>query len=113
VERGELVKKRVRIFEEEEQQQEERREMLVDTFRVDSPFVTYTEETIESKYEYKTTDMVHEVTKEGKYEWIARPKSVTYQFSTNRALPKLGYGSSSSVTLPWDYDLDRMQEGSV
>ncbi|KAH8956167.1 hypothetical protein BDL97_07G025500 [Sphagnum fallax] len=64
--------------------------MLVDTFRVDSPFVTYTEETIESKYEYKTTDMVHEVTKEGKYEWIARPKSVTYQFSTNRALPKLG-----------------------
>ncbi len=101
VERGELVKKRVRNFEEEEeqqQQQQERREMLVDTFRVDSPFVTYTEETIESKYEYKTTDMVHEVTKEGKYEWIARPKSVTYQFSTKRTLPKLGYGSSSSVT---------------
>jgi hypothetical protein len=98
VERGQLLKKQVRNFEEERQQQQERREMLVDTFRVDSPFVTYTEETIESKYEYKTTDMVHEVTKEGKYEWIARPKSVTYQFSTKRALPKLGYGSSSSVT---------------
>ncbi len=64
--------------------------MLVESFRVESPCVKYTEETIESKYEYKTTDMVHEVMKNGKYEWVARPKSVTYQFVTKRKLPKLG-----------------------
>ncbi len=64
--------------------------MLVENFRVESPCVKYTEETIESKYEYKTTDMVHEVMKNGKYEWVARPKSVTYQFVTKRKLPKLG-----------------------
>ncbi len=64
--------------------------MLVDSFRVESPNVKYTEETIESKYEYTTTDMVHEVMKNGKYEWVARPKSVTYQFVTKRKLPKLG-----------------------
>jgi myo-inositol-1-phosphate synthase len=66
--------------------------------------VKYTEETIESKYEYKTTDMVHEVMKNGKYEWVARPKSVTYQFVTKRKLPKLGvmlvgWGGNNGSTL--------------
>ncbi|CAK9863921.1 unnamed protein product [Sphagnum jensenii] len=78
--------------------------MLVDNFRVESPYVKYTEETIESKYEYTTTDMVHEVMKNGKYEWVARPKSVTYQFVTKRKLPKLGvmlvgWGGNNGSTL--------------
>ncbi|KAH9540715.1 hypothetical protein CY35_14G020900 [Sphagnum magellanicum] len=78
--------------------------MLVESFRVESPCVKYTEETIESKYEYKTTDMVHEVMKNGKYEWVARPKSVSYQFVTKRKLPKLGvmlvgWGGNNGSTL--------------
>lgn len=63
--------------------------MLVENFRVDSQNVKYSEELIESSYEYQTTDMVHEQN-DGKYEWVARPKSVTYQFATKRTIPKLG-----------------------
>jgi myo-inositol-1-phosphate synthase len=65
--------------------------MLVDSFRVDSPNVEYTEEKIESSYEYQTTEMFHEKNADGKYEWVARPRSATYQFATNRKVPKLGY----------------------
>lgn len=66
--------------------------MLVDSFRVDSPHVEYSEDVIESTYEYQTTDFVHEQRKsDGKYEWVARPKSVPYQFATQRKVPKLGY----------------------
>lgn len=65
--------------------------MLVDNFRVDSPNVEYTEEKIESSYEYQTTEMFHEKNADGKYEWVARPRSATYQFATNRKVPKLGY----------------------
>ena len=75
------------------------REMLVDSFRVDSPNVEYTEEKIESSYEYQTTEMFHEKNADGKYEWVARPRSATYQFATNRKVPKLGYALVVFVSL--------------
>jgi len=65
--------------------------MLVDSFRVDSPHVEYTEEAITSTYEYQTTEFVHEQKSNGQYEWVARPKSVPYQFCTQRKVPTLGY----------------------
>lgn len=70
--------------------------MLVDSFRVESPHVEYTEDMIKSSYEYQTTEFLHEQRKsDGKYEWVAKPKSVPYQFATQRKVPKLGYGAAS------------------
>jgi hypothetical protein len=73
--------------------------MLVDSFRVDSPHVEYTAEVIQSTYEYQTTEFVHEQSN-GKYEWVARPKSVPYQFATQRKVPKLGYATPSPLLPP-------------
>ncbi|KAG0581375.1 hypothetical protein M758_4G270700 [Ceratodon purpureus] len=79
--------------------------MLVDSFRVDSPHVEYTEDVIKSTYEYQTTEFLHEQRKsDGKYEWVARPKSVPYQFATQCKVPKLGmmlvgWGGNNGSTL--------------
>lgn len=63
--------------------------MFIESFRVESPNVRYTEEGIESTYNYETTELVHE-NRDGKYEWVVRPKSVTYEFKTSTHVPKLG-----------------------
>jgi len=74
--------------------------MLVDSFRVDSPHVEYAEDVIKSTYEYQTTEFLHEQKSDGKYEWVARPKSVPYQFATQRKVPKLGYCTAYSLHRP-------------
>ncbi|KAL3841907.1 hypothetical protein ACJMK2_019996 [Sinanodonta woodiana] len=52
---------------------------------VQSPNVSYTDQYIEAKYEYYTTDVQKE---NGKL--IAKPKTTQYTFKTERKVPKLG-----------------------
>ena len=57
------------------------------TFKVKSPNVEYTAETIKSKYEYSTT----KVTKgESESEYIVEPAKEMYEFSLERKVPKFG-----------------------
>eukprot|EP00897_Mesotaenium_endlicherianum_P004104 jgi/Mesen1/3721/ME000202S02811 len=77
--------------------------MLIDNFRVDSPNVVYTEDFIQSKYEYQSTELTN-VLKDGKFEWIAKPTSTSYDFKTDRKVPKLGimlvgWGGNNGSTL--------------
>lgn len=67
--------------------------MLIDTFTVDSPSVSYSEEHITSSYEYDTNDLDCGV--DGKY--TVHPKAQNVQFQTTRRLPKLGYASDHAV----------------
>jgi len=57
----------------------------VDSFEVDSPNVKYSEDYIESTYQYESTDVQM---RNGKA--VAVPKKVEYQFRTQRKTPKLG-----------------------
>lgn len=57
-----------------------------DLFIVDSPNVEYTNETIKSKYTYRTTAVSKNA--EGKY--VAVPKETLYDFKVDRNIPKLG-----------------------
>ena len=59
--------------------------MHCDSFTVASDKVTYGETHIDSTYEYQTTEVVKEGGKT-----IARPTSTTYQFRTERKVPKVG-----------------------
>ncbi|GLJ06766.1 hypothetical protein SUGI_0047670 [Cryptomeria japonica] len=77
--------------------------MFINKFRVESPNVKYTEERIESVYDYQTTELVHE-NRSGKYEWVVKTKSVKYEFKTDTRLPKLGvmlvgWGGNNGSTL--------------
>eukprot|EP00252_Welwitschia_mirabilis_P013954 TRINITY_DN3093_c0_g1_i1.p1 TRINITY_DN3093_c0_g1~~TRINITY_DN3093_c0_g1_i1.p1 ORF type:complete len:511 (+),score=33.71 TRINITY_DN3093_c0_g1_i1:205-1737(+) len=77
--------------------------MFTESFRVESPNVSYSEDSIESVYAYETTEVVHE-NKNGKYEWVVKPKTVKYQFKTDRRVPKLGvmlvgWGGNNGSTL--------------
>jgi myo-inositol-1-phosphate synthase len=77
--------------------------MLVESFRVESEHVKYTDEEIASVYPYQTTEVVHQE-KDGKYEWIVKPKVVEYEFKTARRVPKLGvmlvgWGGNNGSTL--------------
>lgn len=66
--------------------------MFVESFKVDSPNVNYTENEIHSVYSYETTELVHE-NRNGTYQWIVKPKTVKYEFKTDTHIPKLGYFS--------------------
>eukprot|EP00250_Pteridium_aquilinum_P007733 c17395_g1_i1 orf=590-2134(-) len=77
--------------------------MFIDSFRIESPNVEYTEEYIQSTYQYSTTELVHE-RREGQYQWIVKPISVQYQFQTSLHVPKLGvmlvgWGGNNGSTL--------------
>ncbi|CAN6484748.1 unnamed protein product [Victoria cruziana] len=77
--------------------------MFIESFRVESPNVRYTEEAIESTYNYETTELVHE-NRSGKYEWVVKPKCVKYEFKTSTRVPKLGvmlvgWGGNNGSTL--------------
>jgi len=63
--------------------------MFIESFKVESPNVKYTESEIESVYNYETTELVHE-NKNGTYQWVVKPKTVKYEFKTNTHVPKLG-----------------------
>ena len=60
--------------------------MLIENFRVESPNVVYTEDSITSTYAYNTTTV--DRAEDGK--WVVRPIATEYQFRVNRKVPKLG-----------------------
>lgn len=60
--------------------------MLVDTFKVVSPNVTYSEDKIESTYRYDSTRISRNAA--GEFEVV--PTSSTYEFAVDRRVPKLG-----------------------
>ena len=64
--------------------------MFIDSFKVESPNVKYTDFEIESVYSYETTELVHE-NRNGTYQWIVKPKTTTYEFKTDTRVPKLGF----------------------
>ncbi|CAM8947183.1 unnamed protein product [Rhodiola kirilowii] len=77
--------------------------MFIDSFKVESPNVTYTDDEIHSLYNYETTDLVHEA-RNGTYQWIVKPKTVQYEFKTQTHVPKLGvmlvgWGGNNGSTL--------------
>eukprot|EP00475_Leptophrys_vorax_P025073 TRINITY_DN34990_c0_g1_i1.p1 TRINITY_DN34990_c0_g1~~TRINITY_DN34990_c0_g1_i1.p1 ORF type:complete len:511 (-),score=61.61 TRINITY_DN34990_c0_g1_i1:160-1692(-) len=77
--------------------------MLVDTFKVASPDVVYSEDCITSKYRYQTTDLDCAV-RDGKFDWTVRPVAKTYEFKTQCKVPKLGvmlvgWGGNNGSTL--------------
>ncbi|ESQ40963.1 hypothetical protein EUTSA_v10015635mg [Eutrema salsugineum] len=77
--------------------------MFIESFKVDSPNVKYTENEIHSVYDYQTTELVHE-NKNGAYQWTVKPKTVKYEFKTNTHVPKLGvmlvgWGGNNGSTL--------------
>ncbi|KAL5371922.1 hypothetical protein DPSP01_013890, partial [Paraphaeosphaeria sporulosa] len=57
-----------------------------DLFVVESPNVEYTDETIKSKYTYRTTA----VSKNANGKYVAVPKETLYDFKVDRKIPKLG-----------------------
>ncbi len=60
--------------------------MLIQDFQVESPAVQYTSEAITSTYDYQSTKL--ERGADGR--WVVRPTTTTYQFKTDRRVPKLG-----------------------
>ncbi|KAJ6801679.1 inositol-3-phosphate synthase [Iris pallida] len=77
--------------------------MFIESFKVESPNVKYGEGEIESVYRYDTTELVHEI-RDGKYQWVVKPKSVRYDFKTHTHVPKLGvmlvgWGGNNGSTL--------------
>ncbi|EGG19644.1 inositol-3-phosphate synthase [Cavenderia fasciculata] len=58
---------------------------MYDTFKVNSPNVTYTDEAIISNYEYQTTTTTVE---DG--ELVVKPVTAKYTFKTERKVPKMG-----------------------
>ena len=60
--------------------------MLVDTFRVDSPDVEYSDEYITSNYQYSTTD----VSRDEGGGFVCKPLKHEVQFRVERKVPKLG-----------------------
>ena len=70
--------------------------MLVDAFTVQSPNVVYTEDTITTTYDYKSTELRQDA--QGK--WIVEPTSTQYEFQVDRKVPKLGCVHSSKA-LGW------------
>jgi len=63
--------------------------MFIESFKVESPNVKYTENEIHSVYDYQTTELVHE-NKNGAFQWTVKPKTVKYEFKTDTHVPKLG-----------------------
>ncbi|KAH0861202.1 hypothetical protein HID58_089463 [Brassica napus] len=78
--------------------------MFIESFKVESPNVKYTENEIHSVYDYQTTELVHE-SKNGVYQWtVLKPKTVKYEFKTDTHVPKLGvmlvgWGGNNGSTL--------------
>eukprot|EP00850_Spirogloea_muscicola_P002745 SM000010S04383 [mRNA] locus=s10:1256937:1259812:+ [translate_table: standard] len=77
--------------------------MLIDSFRVESPAVVYTDDAIRSSYAYQSTELVHQIG-DGKSEWVVRPTTTAYEFCTSRKVPRLGvmlvgWGGNNGSTL--------------
>ncbi|KAH7113878.1 hypothetical protein B0J11DRAFT_142428 [Dendryphion nanum] len=71
-----------------------------DLFTVNSPNVEYTDNFINTKYTYRTT----EVSKDGNGKYVATPKETLYDFKLDRKIPKLGvmlvgWGGNNGTTV--------------
>ena len=60
--------------------------MLIDNYRIASPNVKETDDTVTASYHYESTDV--EQAKDG--SWVVTPTSTHYEFKTHKKLPKLG-----------------------
>ncbi|PPD98947.1 hypothetical protein GOBAR_DD04033 [Gossypium barbadense] len=69
--------------------------MFIESFKVESPYVKYTDNAIQSVYNYETTELVHE-NRDGTYQWVVKPKTVKYEFRTDIHVPKLGLESKTT-----------------
>lgn len=69
--------------------------MFIESFKVESPNVKYTDNAIQSVYNYETTELVHE-NRDGTYQWVVKPKTVKYEFRTDINVPKLGLESKTT-----------------
>jgi len=83
--------------------------MHTGAFEVDSPDVKYSEDYIESTYKYHSTQVVEE-----KGKVTARPKTVEYQFRTQRKVPKVGlmlvgWGGNNGTTTTAGIIANKMQ----
>lgn len=67
--------------------------MLLDSFTVESPNVTYTEEHITSSYEYDTT----ELERGPRGDFTVRPVSQRVEFQTERRVPKVGCAAARTL----------------
>ncbi|CAH8281909.1 unnamed protein product [Eruca vesicaria subsp. sativa] len=77
--------------------------MFIESFKVESPNVKYTENEIHSVYDDQTTELVHE-SKNGAYQWTVKLKTVKYEFKADTHVPKLGvmlfgWGGNNGSTL--------------
>ncbi|GAB4847309.1 Inositol-3-phosphate synthase [Ancistrocladus abbreviatus] len=77
--------------------------MFIESFKVESPNVKYTENEIHSLCNYETTELVHEP-RNGAYQWFVKPKNVHYEFIADTRDPKLGvmlvgWGGNNGSTL--------------
>lgn len=71
-----------------------------DLFQVDSPNVVYTDDSIQSKYTYRTT----KVTKGDNGKYMAKPSEKVYDFKVDRKVPKtgmmlVGWGGNNGSTV--------------
>lgn len=55
-----------------------------------SPNVTYADDSIVSTYEYRTTDVKFEESKDGTARLVATPTASKYRFKTSRKVPRTG-----------------------
>lgn len=74
--------------------------MLVDTFRVESPSVQYTDDAIRSTYSYSTT----ELSRDDAGAFVCKPTAHEVEFNVDRKVPKLGVmlvglGGNNGTTL--------------
>ena len=60
--------------------------MLVEDFEVASPNVSYTDEFIQSSYDYQSTS----VNRSADGKWVVEPSTTKYEFRVNRKVPKFG-----------------------
>ncbi|KAG2298578.1 hypothetical protein Bca52824_035050 [Brassica carinata] len=79
--------------------------MFIESFKVESPNVKYTENEIHSVYDYETTEVVHE-NRNGSYQWVVKPKPLnTISKQSNRhSRPQVrvmlvGWGGNNGSTL--------------
>ncbi|CAG7911598.1 unnamed protein product [Brassica rapa] len=95
--------------------------MFIESFKVESPNVKYTENEIHSvcfsSIDYQTTELVHE-SKNGFYQWTVKPKTVKYEFKTDTHVPKLGvmlvgWGGNNGSTLTSSISLSALPTSIV
>ena len=60
--------------------------VLLDSFKVVSPNVSYGEDAISAAYEYQHT----EVERSADGQWVVKPQTPKYEFKTDTRVPKLG-----------------------